>query len=71
MSIFGWSLPPGCSLNDIDELYGEHGPDCFCEDCLGDPPEETCIYDEDDEITGGAHYSDVGDYASSVSEFDA
>lgn len=41
MSVFGWSLPPGCSLNDIDELVGEHGPSCFCEDCLGEPPEES------------------------------
>lgn len=22
MSIFGWDLPPGCSLNDIDEAFG-------------------------------------------------
>ena len=21
--IFGWSLPPGCSMNDIDRAYGD------------------------------------------------
>lgn len=23
---FGWDLPPGCSLNDIDALFEEDGP---------------------------------------------
>lgn len=41
MSLFGWSLPAGCTLNDIDELCGEHGPSCFCDECLGEPPEES------------------------------
>jgi hypothetical protein len=34
MSIFGWSLPPGCSLGDIDRAMGVEGPlDCpICAD---------------------------------------
>ena len=27
--LFGWSLPPGCSMRDIDQAYGVEGPlDC-------------------------------------------
>ena len=26
MSLFGWDLPPGCSLNDIDALFTEETP---------------------------------------------
>ncbi len=42
MSIFGWSLPPGCSSRDIDALYaseegceccGNHIDDCICPTC--------------------------------------
>lgn len=42
MSLFGWSLPPGCSSSDIDRAAGVdgacdicHGPvdDCSCEEC--------------------------------------
>lgn len=29
MGIFGWSLPPGCSSNDIDRAFGDEGP-CLC-----------------------------------------
>lgn len=41
-SIFGWSLPPGCSNSDIDRAFGAEGPcarcgeavdDCECPEC--------------------------------------
>lgn len=34
MSIFGWSLPPGCTQRHIDEAFGVEGPlDCpICND---------------------------------------
>jgi hypothetical protein len=51
MGIFGWSLPPGCSQNDIDSAYGYEEPceccghavdECVCPECptcgtQGDP----------------------------------
>lgn len=41
-SIFGWSLPPGCSQHDIDSAFGNEEPcqhcgkdsdDCECAEC--------------------------------------
>jgi len=41
-SIFGWSLPPGCSMRDIDRAFGEdetcdvcckHVDECICPEC--------------------------------------
>jgi hypothetical protein len=48
MGIFGWSLPPGVSMNDIDppdrpcEVCGKFTDDCICQECpkcssYGDP----------------------------------
>src|SRR4051812_899012 len=37
-SIFGWSLPPGCSMRDIERAQGSEGP-CVC---CGES-EEKCI----------------------------
>ena len=39
MGIFGWSLPPGCSMRDIDppeqpcEVCGEYPDNCICPEC--------------------------------------
>lgn len=38
-SIFGWSLPPGVTMNDIDppeqpcEVCGHEAGDCICPEC--------------------------------------
>lgn len=50
-SIFGWDLPPGCTMRDIENAFGEESPclicgrfsdDCLCPECpkcfnFGDP----------------------------------
>lgn len=50
-SIFGWDLPPGCTMRQIEEQAGDHIPcavcgrwpdDCICPECpdchsVGDP----------------------------------
>jgi len=42
MSVFGWSLPPGCTHRHIEEAYGSDEPcavcgrwaeDCICPEC--------------------------------------
>ena len=38
-SMFGWSLPPGCTQRMIDEAYGDDRP---CECCGYDPAECIC-----------------------------
>lgn len=51
MGLFGWDLPPGCTMADIEraaggdgpcEVCGEHVDDCICPECptcgvQGDP----------------------------------
>lgn len=38
-SIFGWDLPPGCTLRHIEEAFGDEGP---CECCGHDTAECIC-----------------------------
>jgi hypothetical protein len=38
-SVFGWDLPPGCTLRHIEEAYGDEGP---CECCGHDPADCIC-----------------------------
>jgi hypothetical protein len=37
--LFGWDLPPGCTLRHIEEAYGDEGP---CECCGHDPADCIC-----------------------------
>ena len=58
MSIFGWDLPPGCSMRDIEDAQGEglldcpvcadgvemEGPDCSVDDAHGPTcPKHGCV----------------------------
>ena len=43
-SIFGWDLPPGCSMRDIERAAGGDLPPC-CENCQR-PDEELCETEE-------------------------
>ena len=50
MGIFGWSLPPGCSMRDIDPpegpcaVCGKSVDDCICPECpeCGGVGDATC-----------------------------
>ena len=53
-SIFGWSLPPGCSMRDIDEAFGDPPllDEIFEANNLNDDERKIWaqIYDLDDEL---------------------
>ena len=45
-SIFGWDLPPGCTMRDIERAAGGDMPP-FCEDCdKGETCEQDMLVDE-------------------------